>query len=259
MPTSTIPVSQYMSAPVYTIGVDETLFAVRELLSELDISCLAVVDNRDELVGVISRTDLLRVGRFESGAKQNSGLLTLPEVPLADVMTHDVITVAADDTVASACRLMVQRWIHRVFVMDGRQLVGVCSTRNIMRSVFARRVDKPISTVMSDHIFTVRSDQSITEATERLEKVRVSGMVVLEDGWPVGIFGQREALEARDRPGNTTVEAVMNPATVCMRERTPLFRAAEQAVAMHIRRIVVCREREMVGIVTGIDFARAVM
>ena len=97
-----IPVSRYMKAPVHTIHVDSPLQTAHERLHELAISCLAVVDDSAQLVGVISRSDLLRVGRREAMERSEKGpwprlvqdhLLRWPEQSLGDLMTRDVLCV----------------------------------------------------------------------------------------------------------------------------------------------------------------------
>jgi hypothetical protein len=52
----------------------------------------------------------------------------------------------------------------------------------------------------------------VCRSPPRLEKAHVIGRVVVEDDWPVGLFTQREALDARDRERNTPVEEVMSAA-----------------------------------------------
>jgi CBS domain-containing protein len=92
-------------------------------------------------------------------------------------------------------------------------------------------------------------------AAERLEKARVTGLVVVDGDWPVGIFTQVEALESRELPRQTPVEEALNPAVLVLDEHTPVFRAAAQAAAMEARRVVVTSDGTPVGIVTGLDFA----
>jgi len=95
-------------------------------------------------------------------------------------------------------------------------------------------------------------------AAERLEKARVTGLVVVDDEWPVGIFTQVEALESRELPRETLMEEVMNPAILVLDEETPVYRAAAQASVMQARRVVTTRNGNAVGIVTGLDFAKIV-
>ena len=49
----------------------------------------------------------------------------------------------------------------------------------------------------------------------------------------------------------------MSYAMLCLNVRTPLFRAAAQAYETRARRILVIDDRRVMGVVTGLDFARA--
>ena len=162
-----------------------------------------------------------------------------------------------DDPIVAACEGMLQRQVHRVFVRSGRETVGVLSTRDVMQAVGDHRLTTSIEALMSRPIFSIAATESISLATERLEQARISGLVVVDGDWPVGLFTQLEALRARELPKETRVDDVMNSAFVCMPRDTPAFRAAEQAVALNVRRIIVSQHRDTVGIVSGLDFVRA--
>jgi predicted transcriptional regulator len=254
-----MPVQLYMTSPVHTVHPADNLDHVRKRLDELRISSLAVVDANDKLMGVISRTDLIRVGRRQAGSRGKAALLTLPNKAVSRRMTDKVVTVAPEDPISLAAKHIVEGRLHRVYVEESEKLVGVLSTNDVMRAIRDKRVNKPISDWMSSPVFTVRAQEPVSLATERLEKARVQGLVVVDDGWPVGVFTQREALEARHRARKTPVDEAMNPAMLSLEADTPLHRAAAQAEALRVRRVIVVSNRQIEGILTGVDFARAVI
>jgi predicted transcriptional regulator len=249
-----------MSAPVHTAAPGDLLPHVYRRLRELRISSLAVVEG-DRLVGVISRSDLLRVGQHRAAAATSAGragsLLALPEQPVADVMSTAVVTVATEDTVATAARRMVARAVHRVFVLDGHALAGVLGTRDVMLAIRDQRMPTPIHAFMTAPVLMIGATEPVRLAVQMLERARVSGVVVVEDDWPVGVFTKVQALAARDLDRDTPVEQVMDTGMVCMPSATRMHRAAEQAAAMRVRRIIACEHRDMLGILSGLDFARA--
>jgi len=250
-----VAVSEYMSSPVHAVSADTELPMVQHKLAELGISSLAVTDG-NRLVGVVSRTDLLKVGRLGAGSRGRSALLSLPNQAVSEVMTGEPITVAPDDTITRAASLMADHRVHRVYVVRGNRLEGVVSTRDVAIAIRDKQAATPISELMSTPLFTVRADEPISLATERLERAKVSGLVVVDDDWPVGLFTQVEALECRDLPRSTRIDEVMDPGMICLPVTTKVHRAAEQAVAMRVRRIIAVEHREMQGILSGIDFAR---
>ncbi len=250
-------VELYMSTPLVCAHRGDRLPQIQEKLLNHQISSLPVVDDMGAAIGVISRTDLIRIGRADAGRRPKSALLSLPDKRVEDVMTEDVCTVPSNASVRDAATRMVERRYHRVYVVDGKRLIGVLSTKDIMLVISRERSKHTLSSLMSKPVFTVRADEPVAFAAERLDGARVSGVVVVEDGWPVGVFTQVESLLSAALPRDTLVEAVMNPAMLCMPSTTLVHRAAAQAAATRVRRVIVTDKREMVGILGGLDFARA--
>ena len=89
-----------------------------------------------------------------------------------------------------------------------------------------------------------------------MDRAHVSGLVVVDDGWPVGLFTQREALHVKDLPRDTPVEAAMSSALLCLSPNVRVFRAAQQAATLGVRRIIAVDDSKPVGILSGLDFAR---
>lgn len=104
------PISAIMQ-PAITIKDDATL---QEAISKLflrDVGTLFVVDQKDHLVGLISRKDLLRASFNNSN----------PEAILASViMTRmpNIITVTADTTVKKAGQLLLKHKVDSLPVVD---------------------------------------------------------------------------------------------------------------------------------------------
>ncbi len=255
MDTFARPVRQYMRGPVVTVAPNATLDQAREAMDARHISAVAVVEN-DALVGVVSRTDLLQVGTILAQGPRCNRPLELPPGEVADLMTRDVLTVGPDDPVSNAARVMVENHVHRVFVLDGNLLTGVLSTTDMMNAVADARVADPIARYMSEPVITVDLDTSVGEAVKRLADADVRGIVVVDQDWPVGLFTQEEALEARSLPPTTPVDEAASAAMLCLDKDTPVHRAAAQAATMDVRRILAVRDAQVEGILTGLDLAR---
>ncbi|TVP49501.1 MAG: CBS domain-containing protein [Gemmatimonadales bacterium] len=259
MSTFQVPVSLYMTTPVVTVNANASLGQAHARMEEHGISSLVVRDpDSGAMVGLISRDNLLRVGRMEAGTRPSDATLTLPDRPISAEMSHDVATVAPDAHLSAAAALMVRDRTHRVPVVVDGECVGIVTTRDLMRALEEKRGNHQVSEFMSHPVFTVRAEEPVSLAVERLERARVTGLVVVENDWPVGIFTQVEALESRDVPRNTAVEDVMSPRILALRPDTLLHRAAAQAAATRVRRVIVQDGDRLAGILTGLDFARAV-
>ena len=266
MPQFDMPLSLYMSETIVSMPETATLMEIEGTFNRLGISCVPIVNDDGNCTGVLSRTDLLRIGRAElrHGARRNT-VLHLPNQRALDVVQSNPMTVLPDAPVSEVAKLLVNHHIHRVFVRDPSSkdesrpnIVGVFSTKEVLAAIRDKRLTLPISEIMVHPVFTIENTASVPTAIDRLGDAHVSGLVVVdEDESPIGVFTQVEALEARELPPETQVEDVMNYAMLCLDKRTPLFRAAGQAFATRARRVLAVHDRRVCGILTGIDFARA--
>jgi CBS domain-containing protein len=252
-------VREYMSSPVHSVNIDESAAEVGRHLAELRVSCLAVVGRDGKLAGVVSHTDLVQIGHIIARTTGRPSLLELPSACVGDVITTQVITVAPSATLVEAARLMNERNLHRLFVVEEERPVGVISSRDLMRAVIEDKVRRPVAEVMSTPASTAAPQDTIAVVTERLSRGRLTGVVVVEEGLPVGIFTQIEAVEARELPSETPVGEAMGYSLTSVPSGMPLFRAAALALGTRARRVLALDKGELCGVLTGLHFARAAL
>lgn len=128
---------------------------IRELarvFEENEISGAPVVDQKGELVGVVSRSDLIRrcsegtdevppAYLFEllsekSGKERTEASELVPEplICVDDFMTIEPISVTVDEPVSSVARTMHERKIHRVIVVDGSNFpIGIITSLDLLK------------------------------------------------------------------------------------------------------------------------------
>ena len=244
--------ADYMRRPVRTVAHDTDLATVFAMLNRFRISGVAVSEESSTgspVLGVVTRTDLL----------------ALPDLPhasdgrtAADIMTKDVIALAADTPVRDIARTMVDQNIHRVFIVGGSRLVGVITPHELIRAIVDARHPTPISEYVTRPVLAVLPEISLRDARAHLQEEGVSGLVVVHDEWPIGVFTQREALAYSRIPGDASLEGLYSPGLVCLSHTTPLHRAATQALAANVKRVLSMNGCEVDGIVSGMDLARAV-
>jgi CBS domain-containing protein len=253
-------VADFASPSLVTVTLEETLEHAYRVILENRISAVLVVGKDGKAAGVLSRRDLLEAGRVTARVRNKPSTLALPMQGCGDLMSRPVIHVGGQTPVSDAAHLMIERKVHRVFVLDADgKPTGVFSSRDAMAAVRAARIDTPISAVASSPVVTIPVHHTLAQGAAALEHGRVAGAVVVDDdGLPVGTFGEAELLIGRDLPTDTRVEDVMEPSLLLLPGRTPLFRAASFAMSTTARRIgVVDGHHHVQGIVTGMDFCRA--
>lgn len=249
-------VSQHKVSPVTVARDTDRLTQVDSELTRLGISALPVVDASGAVVGTISRTDLLRAGRTTivvNGHRRK--VLSLPDADVRSFMSRSVEFVDPDVSLLEVAQRMTRQHIHRVFVREGRSPIGVVSTTDIMRAVANTRITTPLSAVMHRSIVSVNAKDPLSLAMERMAVSHHSGVVVLDDGWPIGIFTQTDALAAREAPSDGCVDDWMDTRLICSPMHMPLSIAAHQIVGTRAKRVLAVDDRSVRGIVTGMDFA----
>ena len=125
-------VSEGMHRGIIACSSDTPVQEVARILTEQDISAL-VVTEQEILVGIISRTDVVNARLYEQYWTQWHSLTA------SHIMTKDVLTVPADASLENAGRLLMERHIHRLVVVEeqaGRQIpIGVLSLTDIVRDL----------------------------------------------------------------------------------------------------------------------------
>jgi CBS domain-containing protein len=113
-------------------------------------------------------------------------------VTVAQLMTPYPVVVDAATPVAQCARLMDDRDIGALGVMEEGQLVGVLTDRDIVIRALARDRDPSALTagdLASGDVVAVSIDASVEEAERRMRQRAVRRLfIVAEDGRPLGIL-----------------------------------------------------------------------
>jgi CBS domain-containing protein len=103
--------------------------AVEELIAH-NVSALLVLDGKD-LVGIVTERDIARnvvlAGR------------TAKETAVGEIMTRNVIYVRPDQTIEECMALMTERRIRHLPVIEGKELVGILSIRDLVGAVVSQK------------------------------------------------------------------------------------------------------------------------
>ena len=120
---------------------------------------------------------------------------------IRDVMTQNPETVSGDTTVADAAKLMRDKDFGGVLCMDGDEVTGFLTDRDIAVRVVAEGKD-PSSTTVSDaatgELHTLSPDDSVEDAIEFVRKHNVRRVPVVEGAEPVGIVSIGDLALERD-------------------------------------------------------------
>ncbi|TMQ26478.1 MAG: CBS domain-containing protein [Deltaproteobacteria bacterium] len=252
------PVVSYMTRDLEVARVDTPVEDLARTMQARGISGLPILDAKGHIVGVVTRTDLIQLGVMQGGRRPTQHKMIFPRRRASDVMTHGAACVSSSASLRHAGRMMIDNDIHRVFVTEGRELAGVICAVDLTAAVRDARIETPVAQVMTSPIVTIDIHQPLSAAVDMLDRFHVTGLIVTDDGHPIGMFTQANALASRDLPRATPVETVYDAAVICLPAEMKLHRVAAHVADLRARRVVVCKAREPIGIVSATDFARVV-
>jgi CBS domain-containing protein len=106
-----------------------------------------------------------------------------------DIMTKEVVTIDAHQTVFEAAQLMSDKGVGCVLVMVQGFPVGIITERDMVKRVVAKRssVDQKVTDVMTKTLITVEPNTSIREAARVMSSNNVRRLPVLKENKLVGI------------------------------------------------------------------------
>jgi CBS domain-containing protein len=154
-----------MTVRVISIGSDAPVIEAVRLMLQNRISGLPVVDPNGALIGMVTEGDFLRRGEIGTERHRNRwldflvgpGRLADEYVhargrKVAEVMTHDPVTVTEDAPLEEVVRQMERRRIKRLPVMRDGALVGIVTRANIMHALVSLATETKVAPAGNDAV-----------------------------------------------------------------------------------------------------------
>jgi len=141
-------VRDVMTKNVLSITKYESIMEVANILTEKNISGLPVVDKEHKVIGIITQADILsmvgvsREHTFKDLLKYMLGE-RLPERRIGDlvgdIMTSPALTIKPDANIAEAVKIMDEKRIRRLTVVDENNLlIGILTRADILKAVIKK-------------------------------------------------------------------------------------------------------------------------
>jgi CBS domain-containing protein len=139
---------------------------------------------------------------------------------ILEVKGYDVWCIGPKNTVYDALRLMSDKGIGAVIVLEGDEMVGILSERDYARKVVLlgkTSRETLVDEIMSKNVYTIHPDQTVEEAMELMDrkhvrhlpvvndsgqKKRVLGMISIGDVVKTIIYKQRETIREMENKFN---------------------------------------------------------
>ncbi len=110
---------------------------------------------------------------------------------LLDSKRHRLVSVSPDSTVLDALKLMAEKEIGAVLVIEGELLAGIFSERDYARKVVLHgksSKDTPVREIMTDEVVCVRPEQTIEDCMGLMTDKRIRHLPVFDSKNVVGVI-----------------------------------------------------------------------
>lgn len=127
-------VAHVMTSDVQTISINDSLSNANSFFRKNKMRHLPVVAN-NELVGILSQTDLLRIsfGNTFGDSQEGADEAIFDMLSINQVMKHSPVTVHPDQTLKEAAEILAEREFHALPVVDNGKLVGIITTTDLIK------------------------------------------------------------------------------------------------------------------------------
>jgi CBS domain-containing protein len=117
-----------MSVRLVSVAPEDTVAVAIARMNAAGVGSVVVCEGT-RLVGIFTERDVLRLAAEAEGFARQ---------PVREVMTSRVLTIAADDDVLAAARLMSERRIRHLPVVEGEHVIGIFGIRDALRLIVER-------------------------------------------------------------------------------------------------------------------------
>ena len=121
-------VADVMRLRVVSVRPDESVQVAIARMLEENVGSVAVCED-DRLVGIFTERDVLRLAGHGDG---------LGALRVGDVMTTSLVTISPDDEVLDAARLMGERQIRHLPIVQDGNVLGIAGIRDVLASLVER-------------------------------------------------------------------------------------------------------------------------
>ena len=169
-------IKNLMSEDLITVDKDQNLTDALKLFRKHNVSRLPVT-NHKELVGIISERDIankLGSSKYES--------MPASRLHVSSVMVKDVITVPQSMRLGEVAKIMLEKGIGSVPVMDDDKMVGIVSKADFVTLAVGIAFDKiTVKEVMSKDLISVSPTERIIHARRLMLEEHVGRLPVVDE------------------------------------------------------------------------------
>jgi CBS domain-containing protein len=118
---------------------------------------------------------------------------------LLDSKGRHIVSVAPGTSVLEAIKIMADKALGSLLVMDGDEICGIVTERDYARKVIIKDRSSEstmVSEIMTSDVLTTTSAQTVNSCMELMTEKRIRHLPVVEDNNVIGMLSMRDLVEA---------------------------------------------------------------
>ncbi len=176
-----ITVDEVMIREVASAALPGSRDEVLQILKTKHISGVPIVKD-GELAGIVTRTDLLKHPEEEQ---------------IAMLMTRNPVTISPDKSIVDAARVILEKKIRRLPVVDDHSLMGIITIADIVGAIARVNITSPISGYIGDNVVSVWSETPIVVVGAIMDLADVKAVPILDSNLDLlGVVSDKDLISA---------------------------------------------------------------
>jgi CBS domain-containing protein len=208
MDPGNVRVAEIASGPLVTVGQEAPVREAVRIIRRQGVRRLPVVDEKQQLVGIVAADDLLQLfagelsGLAVAVRAQSPGGNGAPAeraTPSAERYRKEVATIDASATARDAADAMKAAGVGSLVVLRDGRPAGIVTDRDLLARVVAagrEAVSTPLAEVMSEPLHAISPEEPLERAVERMKAEGIRRVPVVRDGELVGMITLDDVLVA---------------------------------------------------------------
>jgi len=116
---------------IWSIAPDASVYEALLLMADKDVGALLVLDDKENLVGILSERDYARKVILRGKSSKDT--------PARDIMTQRVVYVRPEQTIEDCMALMTDKHIRHLPVLEDKAVVGVISIGDVVKTIISEQ------------------------------------------------------------------------------------------------------------------------
>ena len=250
-----------------TIRKENTIKHAADIMSSEKTRRIFVTEPNKTLDGILTATDIVDFlgggTRFNIIKEKHAGnLLSAMNEPVRKIMNEAVVTIQKKDSIEEAQRILIDKKVGYLPVLDKKKVVGVVSERDFVSLIAKELTDQKVKDYMRRDIILGTSGMRVKDVAKVMVRNGFRRIPIVREKKLIGVVTTRDLVSAfayRSSPDflEVRINKIMKKPIIISPEAN-LSNAAETMIANDIGGLPVVKNEKIVGIITERDILESI-